>query len=64
MNLWGVEMNNETKAKLKAYFASKFFVYADINGPDYSDETAGDLEGLSLEAIQKAIDEFDEDKIA
>jgi hypothetical protein len=57
-------MTNEQKAKLKAFFASQFFKYADTYGPDWSTLTSGDLEAFSLEAVGKVIDEFDEDKIS
>lgn len=57
-------MSPETKAKLKAFFAAQFFKDADVYGPDYSTVTSGDIEGFSLEAVGKVIDQFDEDKIS
>lgn len=56
-------MDETLKAKLKAFFAAQFFDDADVYGPDYSTMTSGDLEGFSLEAIGKVIDEFDPSKI-
>lgn len=56
-------MTKELKEKLKAFFASQFYKYADTYGPDYSEHTGGDLEAFSLEAVCKVIDEFDESKI-
>ena len=55
-------MTDETKAKLKAFFAAQFFSYADTYGPDYSEWTSGDLDGFSLEAVGRLIDAFDEKK--
>lgn len=57
-------MTQETKNKLKAYFAAQFFRDADVYGPDYSTMTSGDIEGFSLEAVGKVIDSFDEEKIS
>lgn len=44
--------------KLKAYFCASFFSHGDLSGPDYSTLTGGDVEGFSLEAINRVIDEF------
>ena len=52
-------MDKIEKEKLKAFFAAQLYEDGDLNGPDYSEETGGDLEGFSLEAIGKVIDKFD-----
>ncbi len=56
-------MTNKQKAKLKAFIVASFYKYADVRGPDYSEYTGGDLEGFTIEALSKLIDEFDEAKI-
>jgi hypothetical protein len=54
---------DEWKAKLKAYFASQLWEEGDMYGPPYSEVTGGDLEGFSLEKVNKVIDKFDPGKI-
>lgn len=57
-------MNKETKAKLKAFFASQFFDKSDISVP-VGCETCGDTEEeMSIVIINRVIDAFDESKIS
>lgn len=55
-------MTQKTKAKLKAFFAAKSMDVRDSGGC----ETCGygDEEGMSIEKINQAIDEFDEEAIS
>lgn len=53
-------MTDETKMKLKAFFSYKFFAYGDVRGRPYDNESELALEGFSLKAVNRVIDEFDE----
>lgn len=51
------------KIKLKAWFAAQFYNEASVYGEPISDVTGGELEGFSLEDVNRVIDKFDPETI-